>query len=659
MNICWHKNSASILILVFIAFMGVSFRLYASPTTADYSMLPSIQTMRISPSGDTIAYRQKSDGVDLLRIYSLRNKKPIRSLDLSSIDPGNMFFINNEQLIFKGSQEMKIGGFKGRVQVSTAFALDIRSGDIRQLLIPGKGIYRGQSGLGKIVGVSHDGKYAYMPAFYSKNKHSNTPPYALMEVSLTKNSATPRVKDLGRGDAVDYFVDNSNNVLARERYSEKNNIHRVDARVGKEWVNIFTQETSIVDFGFAGVTPNGKSLVVIEEDEKSDSTRLYTMSLKDGSMSDSIFSRDDADIETTITDINRVLYGVRYSGFQPSYKFFDESLDKRVSNIVGAFPEDSVLIVDQSPDWKYIVIKLTGATSLGDYYLFTEGKESPQFLGSERPNFELGDIHPIGRVTYKARDGLKIPTLLTIPRDKVATMKNLPAIMLPHGGPEGHDTVGFNWLAQSFANQGYLVIQPQFRGSDGFGFSHILAGRGEWGKKMQDDLTDGINFLAKKGIIDKDRVCIFGWSYGGYAALAGAAFTPDLYQCAVSVNGVSDLHKFIRTEKREHGSDSQILTYWESVTAQGKASRNELLKISPAGNADKIKIPVLLLHSNKDRSVNINQSKVMALHMKKSNKDVKMITLKGDGHQILLQENRTKMLDESIKFINAHIGNKQ
>src|SRR5690606_351827 len=132
----------------------------------------------------------------------------------------------------------------------------------------------------------------------------------------------------------------------------------------------------------------------------------------------------------------------------------------------------------------------------------------------------------------------KIPTLLTIPKEKITVLKNLPAVIYPHGGPESHDVIRFDYLAQALAAQGYLVIQPQYRGSSGFGRQHVLAGHGEWGKKMQDDLPDAIAALSDTGLIDPTRVCIVGASYGGYAALAGGAFTPELYKCVVSINGI-------------------------------------------------------------------------------------------------------------------------
>ena len=155
-----------------------------------------------------------------------------------------------------------------------------------------------------------------------------------------------------------------------------------------------------------------------------------------------------------------------------------------------------------------------------------------------------------------------IPMILTLPKLTGGGIKNLPAVVLPHGGPESQDQVGFDYMAQALASRGFLVIQPQFRGSTGFGQEHLEAGWGQWGKGMQNDLTDVVGTLSQQGIIDSNRVCIVGASYGGYAALAGAAFTPDLYKCAVSIAGVSHLPKMLADDKSRYGRQSSVLDYW-------------------------------------------------------------------------------------------------
>lgn len=159
-------------------------------------------------------------------------------------------------------------------------------------------------------------------------------------------------------------------------------------------------------------------------------------------------------------------------------------------------------------------MRVEGQSTAGDFLLYSKGQQ-PKLLARERPNLKPEHINPVVDISYKARGGLNIPALLTIPIGRVDSLKHLPAIMLPHGGPAAHDWLGFDWLAQALASRSYVIIQPQFRGSSGFGYEHWRAGHGEWGKAMQTDLTDGIEVLVKQELVDPNRICIVGGSYGG------------------------------------------------------------------------------------------------------------------------------------------------
>jgi dipeptidyl aminopeptidase/acylaminoacyl peptidase len=265
-------------------------------------------------------------------------------------------------------------------------------------------------------------------------------------------------------------------------------------------------------------------------------------------------------------------------------------------------------------------------------------------------------MHPLGTVTFKARDGRAIPTLLTIPRSKVSSMKNLPAIVMPHGGPASYDTIDFDYEAQAFAQQGYMVIKPQFRGSSGFGAEHELAGRGEWGKKMQDDLSDALNFLVGKGIVDPKRVCIVGSSYGGYAALAGGAYTPELYKCVVAINGVTELHAFKSWVAEERGRSSSSVEYWEDQFGGEEYTKAGAREASPAASAETFTAPVLLIHGKNDKVVPISQSELMYKALKKAKKSVEIIKLDGEDHHLSEGATRLQTLDASIKFVNQYIG---
>jgi dipeptidyl aminopeptidase/acylaminoacyl peptidase len=377
----------------------------------------------------------------------------------------------------------------------------------------------------------------------------------------------------------------------------------------------------------------------------------YTMSLTDGSISEPLFVRDDADIESVISDIQRIVYGVRYSGFKPSYGFFNKKIDKTFKAIQKEMPNNTFSIVDYTPDWQSILLYMEGADTSGDYFLFQNG--GFKFITSARPEIPGTAVNSVLETSYKARDELVIPTLVTYP--KGIEHKNLPTIILPHGGPESYDRNNFDWLTQYFANRGYLVIQPQFRGSDGFGLKHLLAGRGEWGQKMQNDLTDAVDHFANVGTVNRERVCIVGASYGGYAALAGAVFTPDVYQCVISINGVADIENMMSDDKRQYGSDHWVVSYWEEVIKKNNLSNDFLDKISPINFVKNVKVPILLIHGEIDKVVSIEQSEDIYDELMDENKDVTFIELEDEGHHLINNKTRLQTLEAIDAFIGKHL----
>lgn len=633
---------------------GMATPLQAQPTIEDYSALPAVSLMSLSPDGSLIAYRHNGNGRDLLIVRSLADNKNIHALDASALSLQSIRFLSDSELIFTAAEHRRISGFRGHHDVSTAFRLDLDSGDLSQLLTPGDEIYPGQTGLGEIVAISPDRSHIYMPAFVAEHSADRDPELSLMRVRA-KIPRNPRVEQAGRPGAVDYFMNDQGALIAQEIYHNRRNLHQVLVPEGNgRWHTVYELETEIRSVSFVGVSPGGESLVFLDEDKDSGRTDYYTLALSDGSIHTTGFGREDRDVEQVLTDLNRVVFGVRYSGFTPSYAFFDPAKTEKMQAISDFFPEHAVWLADWTPDWRKVVVYVAGSNIPGDYYLFDDALEGT-FLASARPSLRSEDVHPIGKVTISASDGLRIPTLLTIPRDRVTSMKNLPAVLLPHGGPASYDRIEFDWLAQAFASHGYLVIQPQFRGSKGFGLAHLLAGHGEWGGRMQSDLSEALAFLSDQGIVDPQRVCIVGASYGGYAALAGGAFTPDLYRCVVSINGVSDLRRMLKEERREHGSDHWAVSYWEKQLAQGEVDDKELESLSPVNAAAAFQAPVLLIHGEHDKVVPIKHSRLMQSSLKKAGKSVELLQLDETTHHLLTGETRLQAAQAAIGFVDRHL----
>lgn len=659
-----HSCAIRWMVICALALAGLqtSYPAFSAPTIEDYAALPAVSMMAISPSGDRLAFRRISDDLDALVVLSLSTGETLNGIELGNIKPQGMYFLTDDRLVLQTSEHRRMPGYRDSFEVSTAFVFSPSSGTLNQLLTPGDNIIGGQMGMGRIVGLSADQQHVYMPAFgaerrsASMNQSVSTDTnhnYSLMRVNL-EQPRRPATEQAGSAHTIDYFVGSQGNWVAEELFNSHTKVHSVVLHGADTQAPLFRQETSIPQVGFIGLTADESALVI--RNVADGRINLSALSLDDGSV-EPLLGRSDADVQRVLSSVNRVVHGVEYGGFRPSYEFLDRGLNQRMDAILAAYPDHAVTLVSWSDDWQHLVIKVEGNDSAGDYMLHSTGNE-PRFLASGRPQISSQHINPIFEFAYPARDGLHIPALLTVPQARQGDLHRLPAVMLPHGGPAAHDRVQFDWLSQALASQGYLVIQPQFRGSTGFGLAHQNAGRGEWGKKMQDDLTDALQILDKEGLIDPKRVCIVGWSYGGYAALAGGAFTPELYQCVVSINGVSDLPRMMSTERGQYGKDHWVVAYWEDSIARGAASRSSLRAVSPVYAADQFKAPVLLIHGENDSVVDHDQAKTMRTRLRRAKKPVQLVTIRNDDHNLFRPDSRLQTLKSLTAFLDKHIGDR-
>jgi dipeptidyl aminopeptidase/acylaminoacyl peptidase len=292
----------------------------------------------------------------------------------------------------------------------------------------------------------------------------------------------------------------------------------------------------------------------------------------------------------------------------------------------------------------------------GGYYVFTPAEERITQIALRYPELQSADQGAERQaINYPARDGVRIPAYLTLPPSGVR--QNLPLVLLVHGGPHARDDFSFDWWSAFLASRGYAVLQPNFRGSSGYGHAWEEAGKRQWGALMQTDVEDGVAALGRAGIIDPARVCIVGASYGGYAALAGATLTPERYRCAASIAGVSDLERMLRaTERQTGGDDTMTSDWWRASIGDREEDRERIRAVSPANLADSVQIPVLLIHGVDDTVVPIDQSHLMRDRLRSAGKDVRFVELRGDDHWLSDAPTRTQMLRELETFLAANLG---
>ena len=332
-----------------------------------------------------------------------------------------------------------------------------------------------------------------------------------------------------------------------------------------------------------------------------------------------------------------------YDYFDPVLKKLDESIPQVIGEGYRFRPES------YAEDPRKMIVFSEGADDPGSYYFidFTTGAASA--VASNYPDLPTEWIAVKKQISYTAADGTTIHGLLTIPPFKDG--KNLPLIVMPHGGPQAHDNVEFDWQSQVLASRGYLVLQPNFRGSDGYGQAFINAGHGEWGRKMQTDLSDGVRWLVGQGLADPKRVAILGASYGGYAALAGATIDTGVYNCAVSVAGPSDLAVFVDWADDSTGNqESDTVLYWKQF--MGPASGWDA--ISPDKQAAKASCPILLIHGTDDTVVPIDQSRRMESALKSAGKPVEFFTYPGQDHWETVGSSSIAMMKAALDFLARH-----
>jgi dipeptidyl aminopeptidase/acylaminoacyl peptidase len=309
--------------------------------------------------------------------------------------------------------------------------------------------------------------------------------------------------------------------------------------------------------------------------------------------------------------------------------------------------------VSWSDDRRKIVVRVE-APKAGPFYARIElDTGSAGVLGPVYGDLKPQDIAEVRAVRYKAADGLEITGYLTLPKGRAA--EKLPLIVMPHGGPASRDEPGFDWWAQGLASRGYAVLQPNFRGSDGFGRKFLEAGYGQWGRKMQSDLSDGVRYLSAQGTIDPARVCIVGASYGGYAALAGATLDKGVYRCAVAVAGVADLKQFLVEElKSDNGRETATQRYWSRFMGVENRRDRDLTAISPAHNVAGSSVPVMLIHGKDDTVVLYAQSQRMHDALRAAGRPVEFVTLKAEDHWLSRSATRLQTLEATVAFIEKH-----
>lgn len=428
---------------------------------------------------------------------------------------------------------------------------------------------------------------------------------------------------------------------------------------GKELVSVYTvtnEETAyIIRF-----QPDGKrAYMVTNRGDDHDLTQLVLFDPKTGK-TEYVESDPKKEVDfgsAMFSNVTEELIGTTYEGarlrvywsdkkFEKAYKRLKKELKKEIG-------EGDLRIVSSTNDDRLHIVAVTSDVNPGLAYLYDMEKDKTEFLYNPRPNLPNEHLAKMQPVKYKARDGLTIHGYLTLPKGVKA--KNLPVVLNPHGGPWARDSWGYNPEAQFLANRGYAVLQMNFRASTGYGKAFFNAGKRKWGEEMQNDITDGAKWLVDEGIADPKKLAIYGGSYGGYATLAGLAFTPELYACGVDYVGVCNLLTLL----------SSIPPYWETARnffneqvgdPEDPEDVERLKRQSPLFSAEKIQRPLLVAQGANDPRCKMPESQQIVIAMRDLGREVEYLVAEDEGHGFAEADNRTAFRMAMEKFFAKHLG---
>ena len=442
----------------------------------------------------------------------------------------------------------------------------------------------------------------------------------------------------------EWLMDENGNTAAQFTYHDAKKLWEIKTRKDRHWATVASGTAAIDTPDIIGFNADGSGILVrfvVNGDPQ-----WRPLNLADNSWGPSLangksFSRVIEDRRT-----GRIIGGIHEIG-SSEYVFFDNEVQAHWNAALRAFPDERVELESHSDDFSILVLKVFGPKDGYVYAMYDWYSHRSKIFG--RVYDAVTAPADMKAISYPAADGLAIPAFLTLP---AGSAKDLPLIVLPHGGPAAADTLDFDWWSQALAAQGYAVLQPNFRGST-VDSKFMQEGFGEWGRKMQSDLSDGVRYLARQGTIDPKRVCIVGASYGGYAALAGVTIESGVYRCAVSVAGLSDLRRFRKwTIATNSGRLPQ--RYWDRFMGTADQKDPALIAISPIEHVAAVTVPVLLIHGRDDTVVPFEQSDVMLNALQRAGKSVTLVTMKHEDHWLSRSETRLQMLQATVDFLKAN-----
>jgi dipeptidyl aminopeptidase/acylaminoacyl peptidase len=615
------------LILYVFVFVVPASAQPAVPAAVDYFARPSIEDAALSPDGRRVAARTLIAGRPRLAIFDMSGAAPsVRPIGLPEEERLEWHrWLGPDRLLVSLLLE-------GKNPATRLVRVDLATGRLTQL-----GPARAAESGDQVLHVSPDGGFLLLSAAVS-----GRPTPGVYRVNLTTGAAMLAVAP--QDHVWDWYADSAGVIragMAQDgkrswmlyRKSEHERFSRAARGAGAAGSTIdrFVPIRG-TDRGYAlAQTPGGR-------------VGLYTYDFAAGKLGTLLYEDARVDLDGFQADPDGRLLGVEYSADRPETRWFEPFMAARQARIDAALPGRANRVISTTADRSRSLIFSESAGDPGAFYVYGEGQAI--LVAAVSPRL-AGKPARMEAVRYRARDGLEISGYLTLPAGRAA--HGLPLIVMPHGGPFARDSWGYDPWVQYLADRGYAVLQPNYRGSTGFGRGFVAKGDGEWGRGMQTDVDDGVDWLVGRGIADPGRVCIMGASYGGYAAMWAATRNDARYRCAVSFAGISDVAAQLAYDHKtftEHDYRN-----WKR-RIQGRAPSLEAL--SPIGRAEALRMPILIAHGTDDETVPADQSIRFHAALTRLGRAHDYVAYPGQGHTLEGPAANADFLERVGRFLAAH-----
>jgi acetyl esterase/lipase len=614
----------------------------AEPGMQAYASLPLIERPTLSPDGSRLACLMSRNGERLFVVMGLdAANRQSRALSLGAQNELlEWHWVNDDWLLIRVATTVEIQAEEFRVTRLYGVSADGNK------LVPIARSRAAQEG-GRILWTAQDGTpravIALQQSFYYDSEKFFP---EVFEIDVSTGQMSSRVQP--RNGVMSWYADSTGLVRMGIGYNDTTRSARLLYREkpGEAFRMIDrarTKEGESLTVPALFLPEPGRALAFSDH---TGFNALYELDLGTMELGKEVFSVPGYDLDGFTQDSTGTqLLGVSYTDTRYRTQWLDPVISKAQRDLERALPPgEHAHLVSMSVNQQRLIAYAGSPSTPGAYFLVDRVNNSARPIAQVQPSLAGVKGHPVRSVRYRARDGLDIESVLTLPAAREA--KNLPLIVFPHGGPEARDSEGWDWWAQYLAHLGYAVVQPNYRGSTGYGNAFSEKGDGQWGMAMQDDLLDAIAFLAKEGTIDSKRVCIAGGSYGGYAALRAAQRDGAHYRCAISYAGVADLNGMLRY-------DSQFLNN-RTRSAGWRSAAPDLRAVSPTNWPEQFTIPVLLMHGKLDLRVPVKQSRIMAEKLTKAGKSVRYVEQPLGDHYFSRGEDRLQFLQELTAFLELH-----